>query len=1316
MSDAELTPLRKQYLEIKRQYQNVILLFRLGDFYETFDADAELAARELDLVLTSRTGMNKTGQRVPMAGIPFHAAENYIGRLIAKGYHVAICEQTGTDGKGLFKREVIRVVTPGTVVEPGMLAAERNNYLAALLVADSRAGLAHVDITTGEFLVTTLQSIDIWSAVRHELLRLHPAELLLPDNAPPAALDGVLTPRTPLPAWKFDPGQGRNLLLEHFHIGSLAGLGIEQWPLAIGACGAILRYVQDTQPSALNLLNHLSVYTLDDFMTLDPATRRNLELTETLRSGQVKGSLLGVLDQTITSMGARLLRQWVHQPLLDLNRINARLDHVAAFHADGVRRAEVLAALKPLADLERITNRILGCTANPRDLVALQDTLAALPTIKELMGTTGTEGTQASSESSLSSLSSQLDPCSDVLELITGAIADDTPAVLSKPGIIRPGYSAELDGINEASRHARDWIAGLEKAEKDRTGIKHLKVGYNKVFGYYIEISRGQSEMAPANYLRKQTLTNVERFITPELKEYETLVLNAEERVLEMETRLFKDLCQQIGAQAGRLLNTARVLAQIDAFAALAEAAARYDYVRPELVAENVLEIHNGRHPVVEQFLQAGQRFVPNDVIFEPGECVRVITGPNMSGKCVRGDTLVFTDAGVVPIASLQPGEAAVDTFTPLACCVKGLDGKESATHFYSGGRRKTIRVRTRLGYEIEGTPEHRIWARFPDGQEGWKPLAAIEPGDFLVIDRQIDLWGRQETIETPRASNLRPRTNLKFYKLPVGLTPDLAYIMGLLVGDGTLTYQHYLSLSTGDAFIAQEFNRILRDLFGIAPKPASGTKTEFRVSSCQIRLFFEELGLDYVTATQKRVPDVILRAPKPIVRGFLQGLFDTDGYADLKGNVSLSTSSPVLAHQVQMLLLNFGLVASRQTKKGVRSINPSYQVYLYGVEAAQFYRDIGFRLPRKQARAERVSALRMPNVGGIPYLASALKQVQTRIVATANKPVALKRDKSINSIFYTYLPSDRNISYFKLDELLAYCRHNGVIYPELQTLAARRFFYDPAVGITPGEAEVFDLSVEPSHSFVANGFVNHNSTYLRQSSLVVLLAQMGSFVPADSARLGVFDRIFTRIGAQDEIHAGQSTFMVEMVETANILHHATARSLLVLDEIGRGTSTYDGLSLAWAIVEHIHNHPRLKSKTLFATHYHELTDPAAVLPGVRNYNVAVTEEGDNVVFLHRIIPGGADRSYGIHVAQLAGLPRPVIARAQAIMAQLEASGGRAVRLDEAAPQQIALFPETNPLLDEIKRLDLNTLTPMEALSRLFEWQARFGKSSSSQK
>ena len=881
MTEEDLTPIRRQYLDVKQQYPDTIVFFRLGDFYETFDGDAELTARELDLVLTGRNVAK--GQRVPMAGIPYHAVEGYISKLIAKGYHVAICEQVSTQAvQGLFRREVVRVVTPGTLVEPGLLDAQRNNYLAALLVSASgdRAGLAHVDITTGEFSATQMVGPDALSAVRHELLRLRPAELLIPEGEnSAAALDGISCPRSTLPGWKFEPGHARNVVIDHFQVASLAGFGIDQMPLVVGACAAILQYLKETQPSALSLLTSVSPYALDSFMVLDSATRRNLELTETLRSGQEQGSLLGVLDQTVTAMGARLLRQWVNQPLLDCASIDARLDRVAAFQADGLLRAEIRAALKPLADLERITNRVVGGSALPRDLVAMRSTLTATPKISALLQSGGGQGDGqgvdgarpntapatsprdgAVSNHPIAAMAAQIDPCGDVLDLLNHGLAEEPPAILSKPGVVRRGYSAELDGILSASQHAREWIAGLEAVERQRTGIKTLKVSYNKVFGYYIEISRGQSANAPENYIRKQTLVNAERYVTPELKEYETLVLNAEERVLDIETRLFREMCAEIGRSASRLLGTARTLAQTDVYAALAEVATRNRYCRPQLSSDGVFDIRNGRHPVVEQLLPDGERFVPNDIVFEPNESVRVITGPNMSGK----------------------------------------------------------------------------------------------------------------------------------------------------------------------------------------------------------------------------------------------------------------------------------------------------------------------------------------------------------------------------------------------------------------------------------------------------------STFLRQAALIALMAQMGSFVPADSARLGLVDRIFTRIGAQDEIHAGQSTFMVEMVETAAILHNATPRSLLVLDEIGRGTSTYDGLSLAWAIVEHIHNHPRLKSKTLFATHYHELIDLAALLPGVRNYNVAVAEDSqaDRVVFLHRIIPGGADRSYGIHVAQLAGLPRAVINRAQEILKQLEASGGRAVHLDTAPAQQMALFPETNPLLDELEQLDLNAMMPVEGQAR----------------
>ncbi|MBK8824427.1 MAG: DNA mismatch repair protein MutS [Anaerolineales bacterium] len=843
----DVTPVRQQYLDIKREYPDAIVFFRLGDFYETFDEDAEITARELDIVLTSRP-IGK-GMRTPLAGIPYHAVDNYLARLIEKGYHVAICEQVGDQpAKGIFPRKVVRVVTPGTVTEPGLLPGDANNYLTAVILDGSTASVSYTDVTTGEFAVTELPL----EALRAELTRLHPAEILYSDHQ--TLPDGITGHLTALPSWKFEPGKCNETLLAQFKSSTLDGFGLKQNSLPVRAAGAIVQYLKETQPDALNLLTTLRSYSLNEFMTLDAPTRRNLELDETLR-GDRKGSLLGTLDFSITPMGKRLMHQWVSQPLLQVARIVKRQDGVQYFVSNGMIRAELRDALKPLADLERLVNRVIAGQAQPRDLVAMRNTLGQMPKIKQVISEQSSAG------------SGKWSVCEEQYSLLQNAIDDDPPATLQNTGVIRAGYSAELDGVIEASKHARDWIANLEGIEREKTGIKTLKVGYNKVFGYFIEISRGAADRAPENYIRKQTLVNAERFITPEMKEYETLVLNAEERIKEIETRLFREVCAELAKAANTLLTTARAIAELDVLSALGEAAALGGYNRPEVHEGSELEIHEGRHPVVEQYLK-NDRYIPNDVIFEKGEVVRVITGPNMAGK----------------------------------------------------------------------------------------------------------------------------------------------------------------------------------------------------------------------------------------------------------------------------------------------------------------------------------------------------------------------------------------------------------------------------------------------------------STYLRQAALIVLMAQMGSFVPAASAKIGLVDRIFTRIGAQDEIHAGQSTFMVEMVEAANILHHATSRSLLILDEIGRGTSTYDGLSIAWGIIEYIHNHPQLRAKTLFATHYHELTQLADLLPGIRNYNVAVSEADNTVVFLHKIIPGGADRSYGIHVAQLAGLPAPVIGRANEIMAELEKTSGRAVKINPQAAQQAALFPETSPLLDELKELDVNALSPIEALNRLFEWQKKFTK------
>ena len=870
-TEDDITPIRKQYLEIKRQYPDAILFFRLGDFYETFDQDAETAARELDIVLTSRP-IGK-GVRAPLAGIPYHAVENYLARLIEKGYHVAICEQVGEEPvKGIFSRKVVRVVTPGTLVEPGLLPGDANNYLACVVVGEvrsgaeeERAGVAYVDITTGEFATTELSGDDLATALRTELVRLRPAEVLHADGL--RLPEGTPGHPTVWPAWRFEPGRCQEALMRHFQAGSLDGFGLRGLPLAARAAGGILQYLSDTHAAALDLLTSLSTYSLTDFMILDAATRRNLELTETIRlsaerGGQVKGSLLGVLDTTISPMGKRLVRQWVSKPLLDVNRIRQRQEGVRVFFENGMLRAGLRLALKPLADLERLTNRIVGGTALPRDLVALRETLRKMPSVQITVGVADPLSPIANP---LSPVTEGLSLCPDELALLEAALADDPPATLANVGVIQPGYSAELDGVVERSRHAREWIANLEPAERERTGIRSLKVGYNKVFGYYIEISHANTALVPQEYIRKQTLVNAERYITPEMKEYETLVLNAEERIREIEARLFREMCAQLARSASRLLSTARAIAELDVLAGLAETAALNGYICPEVVVEDVLDIRDGRHPVVELSLR-GERFVPNDTIFEDGERIRVLTGPNMSGK----------------------------------------------------------------------------------------------------------------------------------------------------------------------------------------------------------------------------------------------------------------------------------------------------------------------------------------------------------------------------------------------------------------------------------------------------------STFLRQVALIVLMAQMGSFVPAGVARIGLVDRIFTRIGAQDEIHAGQSTFMVEMLETANILHHATPRSLLVLDEIGRGTSTYDGVSIAWAVVEYLHNHPRLRAKTLFATHYHELTQLADLLPGVRNYSVAVSEVEGKVVFLHKIVEGGADRSYGIHVGQLAGLPRPVVQRAGEILHQLEKSSGKAIKINPESPRQLALFPETNPLIDELKAMDVNTLSPIEALNKLYEWKRKY--------
>ncbi len=852
------TPIRQQYLRIKRKYPQAIVFFRLGDFYETFDEDAKLTSKELEIVLTSRE-MGK-GHRVPMAGIPYHALDNYLARLINRGYKVAICEQVTKPGetRGLVEREVVRLVTPGTIVEPSLLDSKANNYLVSLVLGDSEVGIAYVDITTSEFATTQLP---LERAVP-ELERLKPTEIITANSSELSGF-GLAALVTPLEDYWFELEVARQTVLDHFGVSTLDGYGCAHLPLAIGAAGAIIHYIQETQKGVLGQLTGLTTYSTDSFMALDVNTQRNLELFQGSRFGTTSGSLLSIIDLTKTAMGGRLLKRWLGQPLLDITKLVRRQDAIGWFSDNTLSRNQTISLLGDTADLERLINRVRSNMATPRELISLKHSLEVIP---KLIGV-------IEAGEGIAWLKGELKPRQDVVDLITEAIVETPPSGLGEGGVIKPGFSEELDKLRLTTKNAKQYLANLERQEREKTGIKSLKVGYNRVFGYYIEVSKSNLPQVPQHYIRKQTLVGGERFFTPELKEYESLILNAQDKIGELEAGIFHRICHQVATVSERILAAANALASIDVSSALAEVAVRYDYVRPELNTDNKIIINQGRHPVVERSL-IDSDFVPNDTYLSNDDTQLIIlTGPNMSGK----------------------------------------------------------------------------------------------------------------------------------------------------------------------------------------------------------------------------------------------------------------------------------------------------------------------------------------------------------------------------------------------------------------------------------------------------------STYLRQVALIVLLAQTGSFVPANSATIGLVDRVFTRIGAGEDIAAGQSTFMVEMIETANILNNATPRSLIILDEIGRGTSTYDGLSLARAVAEYIHNYPKLGAKTLFATHYHELVELAGFLPRVKNFNVAVIEERGKVIFLYKIVPSGVDKSYGIHVAQLAGLPKSVVHRAQEVLEELEEDSSKASakrslkgrRPKEVVPQQLPLLGQKSPLLKELEKLDVDSLTPFEAITKLYELQKK---------
>ena len=885
----------QQYYAAKAEHPGVLMAIRVGDFYEFYGEDAETAATALEITLTGRE--DGDNGRVPMAGVPHHAVERYLVRLVGKGHRVALCEQLEDPkaAKGLVKRGVTRVLTPGTLVEDSMLTASENCFLAAVCVMDGRAGLATLDPSTGEFAVTEVCGEGALDAMLQELARIRPRELLV---GPTGAELGELA-RVSLGTATSEvapPGADRaaRALMRQLGAANLAGFGCEDKTAAIVAAAMALAYAERNK-LPLEHVETLATYSVDGFMKLDPATRRALELTGSMSDAGRRHTLLAVLDDTMTPMGARLLRRWIEQPLLDARAIAARHDALARLVGAALLRGDLRDGLKRLADLERLVSRCAAGLATPRDLGALRSSLAALPALADPL--------RRLAEGRVQELREAMSDHADLARLLEKAVVPDPPATVREGGIVAEGYDPELDALRDLAKNGKAYIAGLERDERERTGILSLKVGFNSVFGYYLEVGKAHAAKVPDGYVRKQTTANAERYITAELKEHESRVLGAEEKATALEADLFARLRTRVAEHRRALLQTARALAELDALASLAEVAVRRNYVRPELVEDDVLEIEGGRHPVVEA--SSPQGFVPNDVL---------------------------------------------------------LDGS--------------------------------AWSE-----------ARAEGGT---------------------------------------------------VGEG-------------------------------------------------------------VAAT-----------------------------------------------------------AQRGQRKGVPSPLPLS--------------------PGGERGSPRVVILTGPNMAG-------------------------------------------------------------------------------------------------------------KSTYLRQAALIVLMAQIGSFIPARRCRLGLCDRVFARIGAKDELALGQSTFMVEMVESANILNHATDRSLVILDEVGRGTSTYDGLAIAWAMVEHL---ARVGAKTMFATHYHQLNALEGQIDGVANFRVAVEELGEDVVWTHRVLPGGTDRSYGIHVARMAGVPSVVLRRAAEVLADLEEK--------PCAPDptptktlQLTLFEaEEPPVMEALRGVDPNALTPLEALRLLDDWKRRF--------
>ena len=874
---SKMTPMMQQYLQTKEEYPDCILFYRLGDFYEMFFDDAITASKELEITLTGKNcGLE---ERAPMCGVPYHAVDSYLNRLVSKGYKVAICEQMEDPklAKGIVKRDVIRIVTPGTNLDMQALDETKNNYIMSIVYIADRFGLSVADVTTGEYMVTEIESS---GKMMDELTKFMPSEIICNEAFYMSGMNlddlknrlGITI--YSLDAWYFDDALCRKTLMEHFQVKSLQGLGLEDYDCGMIAAGALLKYLEETQKNSLSHLSRLTTYTTGNYMVLDSSTRRNLELVETLREKQKRGSLLWVLDKTKTAMGARTLRKYVEQPLIDKASIKKRQDAIEELKNNAICREEIREYLGPVYDLERLVGKITYQSANPRDLIAFQSSLSMLPPIKCILEDMQSE--------LLKEIYGEMDTLEELCTLVKEAIMEDPPLAMKEGGIIREGYNEEVDRLRRAKSDGKGWLAELEAKEREKTGIKNLRIRYNKVFGYYLEVTNSFKNLVPDYYVRKQTLANAERYIIPELKELEDTILGAEDRLCALEYELYCEVRNKIAGEILRIQTTAKAIAKLDVIASLAQVAERNNYVSPKINEKGVIDIKDGRHPVVE-------KMIPNDM--------------------------------------------------------------------------------------------------------------------FICNDTYLD---------------------------------------------------------------------------------------------------------------------------------------------DKKNRISIITG---------------------------------------------------------------------PNMAG-------------------------------------------------------------------------------------------------------------KSTYMRQTALIVLMAQIGSFVPASSANIGLVDRIFTRVGASDDLASGQSTFMVEMNEVANILRNATSKSLLILDEIGRGTSTFDGLSIAWAVVEHISNSKLLGAKTLFATHYHELTELEGKIDNVNNYCIAVKEKGDDIVFLRKIVKGGADKSYGIQVAKLAGVPDSVINRAKEIVEELVNADITArvkeiavqgenqkkkpqKKLDEVDLAQFSLFDtvKDDDVLKELEELDISHMTPIDAMNKLYQLQ-----------